>query len=231
MDAWASHVLPHGPLQQLAPRVWQLTGTLPNMALPRNMTVWRMDDGGLWIHSAIACDDATLAQIEALGAPSVLVVPNGMHRLDAAVWKARFPALRVVGPEGSRAKAEEIVRLDGSDAEVPGVTAHALPGLKDVEHAYALDSGAGRALVFCDALFNVRHQPGFQGFLLRIMGSTGAFVMTRLGRLLLLSDGAAFATWLRARAAEPDLALLCVAHGDPVLTDPGVKLRDAADRL
>lgn len=231
MSDWAKHVLPHGPLTQLAPRVWQLTGTLPNMALPRNMTIWRMGDGGLWIHSAIACDEATVAQIEALGPPAVLVVPNGMHRLDATAWKARWPALRVVCPEASRAKVTALLPVDGPDTDVDGVNAISIPGLKDVEHAYALDAGAGRALVFCDALFNLRHQPGFGGFLLKVLGSSGFFGMTRIGRFSLLQDAGAFAAWLRARASEPDLALLCVSHGDPVLADPAVKLREAADCL
>lgn len=231
MSDWEKQVLPHGPLVQLAPRVWQLAGTLPNMALPRAMTIWRMDDGGLWIHSAIACDAATVAQIEALGPPRVLVVPSGMHRLDAAVYKARWPELRVVAPEASRAKAAEILPIDGPDTDVPGVVAHTIPGLKDVEHAYELDAGAGRALVFCDALFNVPHQPGFGGFLLKLLGSTGFFGLTRIGRFALLTDAKAYAAWLRARAEDPSLALLCVCHGDPVLADPAVKLREAADRL
>ena len=231
MSTWNAHVLPHGPLVQLAPRVWQLTGTVPRMALPRNMTLWRMDDGGLWVHSAIACDEPTVAQIEALGPPRVLVVPSGMHRLDAAVWKARWPALRVVCPEGSRAKVTEVLPVDAPDTDVAGVLAHPIPGLKDVEHAYALDAGAGGALVFCDALFNVPHQPGFGGFVLKLIGSTGFFGLTRIGRFALLQDATAYAAWLRARADDPDLALVCLSHGSAVLADPAVKLREAADRL
>jgi hypothetical protein len=231
MSDGAARVLPHGPLVQLAPRVWQLTGALPNMALPRTMTIWRMDDGGLWIHSAIACDDATVAEIAALGPPRVLVVPSGAHRLDAATYKARWPELRIVAPEGSRAKAAERLPVDGPDTDVPGVVTHVIAGVKDVEHAYELDAGAGSALVFCDALFNVPHQPGLGGLLLRLVGSSGFFGMTRIGRLALLTDARAYAAWLRARADDPSLALICLCHGEPVLADPAVKLREAAARL
>ncbi len=231
MSAWSTHVLRHGPLTQLAPRVWQVTGTLKNMALPRNMTIWRMDDGGLWIHSAIACDDATMAAIEALGRPSVLVVPNGYHRLDAPVWKARYPGLHVVCPEGSRAKVEQVQKVDGLDAEVAGVVAHAPPGLKEAEHIYELDAGAGRALVVCDALFNVQHLPGFGGFMMKLIGSTGGFKMTRIARFALLKDAAAWRGWLEGAAEGPDLALICLSHGDAVLADAARKLKEAAAGL
>lgn len=231
MSDWSARVLPHGPLVQLAPRVWQVTGTLPHMALPRNMTIWRMEGGGLWIHSAIACDDATMAAIESLGAPTVLVVPNGYHRLDAPAWKARYPGLHVVCPEGSRAKVEKVQRIDGLDTEVDGVVAHAPPGLGGSEHIYEVDAGAGRALVVCDALFNVRDQPGFGGFVLKLLGSSGGFKMTRIARYMLLRDAAAYRRWLEGAADGPDLALLCLSHGDAVLADAALKLREAAASL
>jgi hypothetical protein len=231
MTTWTSHVSPHGPLTQLAPRIWQVTGTLRNMALPRSMTIWRLPAGGLWIHSAIACDDTTMAEIEALGPPTVLVVPNGFHRLDAGVWKARYPALHVVCPEESRVKVEQVVKVDGLDTDVPGVHVHAPRGVKHSEHVYELDVGAGHGLVVCDALFNVPHQPGFGGLVLRAMGSSGDFGMTRLGRFLMLTDAKAYRGWLEEMAEHPDLAMVAVSHGDAVLADAARKLKEAAARL
>lgn len=230
MSTWSAHVLPHGPLTQLAPRIWQVTGAL-NLGLPRNMTIWRMEEGGLWIHSAIACDDATMAQIEALGAPTVLVVPNGFHRLDAGVWKARYPAIQVVCPEESREKVEQVVKVDSLDVEVLGVNVHAPRGVKHTEHVYELDVGAGHALVVCDALFNVPHLPGLGGAVLRLVGSSGAFGMTRIGRFMMLKDAGAYRGWLEEMAAHPDLAMITVAHGDALLADAARKLKEAAARL
>jgi hypothetical protein len=230
MSDWSAHVLPHGPLTQLAPRMWQVTGTMKNVPLPRNMTIWRMADGGLWIHSAVACDDATMAEIEALGRPSVLVVPNGFHRLDAGVWKDRYPGMRVVCPEGSRAKVGEVLKVDGLDSEVPGVITHGA-GLKASENIYEVDAGAGNGLVVCDALFNVAHIPGFMGFVLKMIGSTGGFKMTNIARFAVLEDKKAFAQWMEQAAASPDLALLCLSHGDAVLADAARKLKDAAAAL
>src|SRR5688500_14318601 len=91
-------VLPHGPLQQLAENLWCVLGSLPNMSLKRMMTIARRSDGGLLLHSAIALDEPTQRQLEALGPPTHLIVPNAVHRLDAPAYKARYPALRVFTP-------------------------------------------------------------------------------------------------------------------------------------
>jgi hypothetical protein len=230
MSDWKSHVQPHGPLVALGPRLWQVTGEMANPPIPRNMTVWRMDDGGLWIHSAVALDDAGMAALEALGRPAVMVVPNTFHRLDAAVWKARYPDLRVVCPEAARKKVEEVVKVDGNDTDIPGITTHEVAGLKPVEHFYTLDSGAGPALVVTDALFNLDHRPGFSGFVLKVIGSTGSFRMTNIARFALLKDARAYQGWLQ-RAAQDPPAVVTVAHGDPVTADVADRLREAAARL
>src|SRR5690606_38404698 len=86
----------HGPLERLEDNLWRVEGALPNMALRRVMTVVRMADGRLVIHSAIALPDELMAQIEAWGRPSYLLVPNAYHRLDAPAYKARYD--RNTGP-------------------------------------------------------------------------------------------------------------------------------------
>ena len=68
--SWSEHVLPHGELTSLAEGLWQVTGSLKNQPLPRNMVVWRMPDGGLLLHSVVALDDAGMHALEALGTPS-----------------------------------------------------------------------------------------------------------------------------------------------------------------
>src|SRR5687768_14893240 len=101
--AWEVH--PHGPLREVAPGLWEVTGDVPGLPLKRNMTVVRLSDPGssdgrLLLHSVIAMDDARMAELEALGKPSVLVVPNGAHRIDIARYHARYPDAKIVCPAG-----------------------------------------------------------------------------------------------------------------------------------
>ena len=146
------------------------------------------------------------------------------------MWKARYPALRVVCPAGVQEAVARALPVDSTDADVPGVLTHALPGVRPLENAYQVDAGAGHALVFCDALFNVRPTRWVLALVLFLIGGRG-FGMTRVARWRLLRSGPAFAAWLRARAMEPTLALLCLCHGDAVLRDPAPKLREAAAKL
>jgi hypothetical protein len=231
--AWNKRVLPHGELQPLGDRMWMVTGTLPNMPLPRNMIVFKMDDGGLLIHNAIALNEAAMAKLEALGKPSVLVVPSPHHRLDAPAFKARYPDLHVVAPASARAKVEQKVHVDAAaEEELPkhGIVCHAPRGIKS-ELVYEMPCGDGHALVFNDALFNLQHQPGVGGFFLKLLGSTGYFGVTKTASLFILDDKKAYAGWLREMARKSDVRVITVAHGDAVDRDASAALEGAAARL
>src|SRR5204863_19244 len=76
---------------------------------PRRMTVVALAGGGTAIYSAIALDPPEMARIEAMGAPSILIVPSDAHRMDAALWKQSYPELRVVAAPGAEAKVGEVV--------------------------------------------------------------------------------------------------------------------------
>ena len=43
------------------------------------------------VFSPVALHEPAMREIEALGAPRFIVVPNGFHRLDAGIWKQRYP--------------------------------------------------------------------------------------------------------------------------------------------
>ena len=237
MSIWTDHVLPHGSLEQITPLVWTVCGRLPRGNMPRNMVVHRLPDRSLLIHSAIALDDVGIKAIESLGEPKVMVVPNGLHRLDAVAWKKRYPKIRVLCPAAARAKVEQRVEVDATCEDflpLLKVHAQAVPGIKPGELAYELEAGTtngGRVLVVTDMLFNLPNLAGFDGGLLRVLGSTGFFGMTRIGRLFMLTDRASFQSWLEAQAKRTDVAAICVGHGDPVRSDVGMAIASAAERL
>jgi hypothetical protein len=85
---WAEASGRYGAVQSVAANVWQLTGELgpsPLLRWERNMTIWRMKNGDLIIHNAVAVSEEKMREIELLGTPSVLIVPNAHHRRDAHV--------------------------------------------------------------------------------------------------------------------------------------------------
>ena len=233
--SWSDHVHPHGPLVELAPGFWQVTGSMPRGALRRNMAIWRAGDG-LVIHSCVCLEQAGMAAIEALGEPRILVVPNRFHRHDAVRFRERYPRIRVVAAPGTRAQVEKVIAVDADAREaLDGLGTECLlaPGLKPWEYVFRVPTDDGRhGLVFADALFNHKHAAGFEGWILRnITGSTGAFGITRLGRWMMLRDRALFAGFLRELADAEGLAAISVAHGEALVDDPAGALRQAAERV
>ena len=228
-----SQVMPHGDLKELAPGLWQVQGSMARMPLPRNMVVYKLEGGGLLIHSAIALDGKGMAQLESFGKPELMIVPNRMHRLDAGFYKARYPEIRVVCPENAREQVEKVVAVDEvvEGLKIPGVTPLQPQGVRPGELAYELTTSSGRALVFCDLLFNIPHEGGSGGWIGRLLGSTGFFGMTRIGRWLALKDRQIFRKWLEDLASDGEIAVISVAHGNAITENCNQRLKEAAARL
>ncbi len=234
MATWQEHVLPHGPLVAIGPRLWILTGRLKRGSMTRNMVVHKLASGGLLIHSAIAVDEETLEQMTMQGKPEVMIVPNRFHRMDARVWKERFPNLIVLAPRAAVASVEKVIAVDATCEErLPplGVNVLQPPGVKPFELCYEMETGNGKALVVTDMLMNLEHRRGLDGWILKALGSTGFFGMTFIGRVLLLKDRKAFKGWLTEQASRREPAAICVAHGDPIIKDCTAELLNAAARL
>ena len=227
-------VLPHGELRQLADNLWHVTGSMGSSPLPRAMTVARRGDGGLVLHSAVALDDAGMSRLEALGTPRQLVVPNRMHRMDARIFKDRYPAMQVVGPEGGREAIERVVPVDVTFDGVepdPAVAFEHLAGERQAEGVMRVTSTDGVTLVFCDTLFNLPHQRGVAGFIVRMLGSTGGPKVTRAARMLVVRDRAALREHLHRLADTPGLKRLVPGHGDVIEENAADVLRAVAAAL
>ena len=229
-DTWK--VLDHGPIERLESNLWCVTGTLPGMALKRVMTLIRLDDGRVVIHSAIALGDEAMAEIEAWGMPAILLVPNILHRLDAPAYVERYPELEVYGPKGGRKKIEEVVALDGTYddlEELPGLSFEYVDGIGKGEAVFSIAGGKGTTLLFNDAVFNMPHGKGISGFIFRhITQSTGGPRVTRLFKFLGIKDRESFRAHLERLAETPDLARIIVSHHRIITDDPAGALRKAA---
>jgi len=228
-------VLPHKPIDKLEENLWCVTGTLEGMALKRVMTLVRLEDGRVVIHSAIALDEPEMAEIEAWGRPAVLLVPNGYHRVDAPSFVSRYPELEVLCPRGSRAKVEEVVRVDGDYSSFegsPSLALEHLDGVRNVEGVAIVRSASGTTLVLNDAVFNMRHGKGLPGFIFRyITASTGGPRVSRLFRWIAVKDKVAMRAQLEGLATTPNLIRIIVSHHTMITDRPAETLREVAASL
>lgn len=244
------NVLPHGPLEQLAPNLWRVEGELPGMGLRRVMTVARRDDGSLLVHNAMALDEPSMRALDALGTVAFVLVPNGFHRIDAPAYAARYPEAKVLAPAGGLARVRQVVPRAVSCAELPADTSTSyalLEGCARQEGVLTVRSRASSeaseaseaseradevTLVLNDVVFNMPHVPGAKGFVLRhVTQSTGGPRVSRLGRLFLVKDKRVMAAQLERLADTPGLRRVIVAHHEVLDVEPGAALRAVAATL
>ena len=230
-------VLPHSQLSVVDDNLLTVVGDLrmPIGDFPRRMTVARLGDGRLVIFSAIALEEHEMNALEKFGLPTFLIVPSELHRMDAKIWKQRYPRLLVLAPEGAHQKVSEVVRVDASafdfrDSSVRFVT---VPGTDAHEAALIVESARGTTLVLNDLIWNIDNRPGFGGWLMKISGMTGErpHLPPSLVARRSIRDKPALHQQLEDWAALPTLKRIIVSHGGIIDRNPSGVLRDLAKQL
>lgn len=229
-------VQPHGPVEQMDEGLLTVAGeiAMPLGRFPRRMTVVALKRGGTAIWSAIPLREPAMREIEALGVPKFLVIPGIAHRLDAAAWKARYPAIKVLCPPGARDAAMEAVPVDATHDILrdPDSAFETVPGTGAQEGALTVTRGERTTLVLNDILANVRNPHGFGA---QIMARLFGFGVSRprLPRPVaskLVDDPKSLAANFRRWADLPGLARVIVGHGDVITDNPrAVLLRVAGE--
>jgi hypothetical protein len=221
--------LPHGPIVELAKDLWAVRGELRRpKALGRRMVLVRDPAGGIFVHNAIFLGDDGWRALDALGRVRTIFVPNRFHDMDGGRMADRYPDARLVALPAVREKLLGKFPALGVVDEAslpPHATLRPVPGLRGDESVLEVRTGDTVTQVYTDAFFNVPHGSGFEGFVLRAIGSSGGFFMTKVGKLLLLASRDAFRAYVEAQRARTDITRVIVSHGDVV--DGGERVREA----
>jgi hypothetical protein len=235
LEKW--EVMPHEPPVEVDDGILTVAGEIP-MPLgnfPRRMTVVRLAGGRTAIFSAIALDAPEMARVEAMGRPDVLIVPGDHHRLDARIWKDRYPGLRVVTPPAAREAVEAVVPVDAT-ADIlddPDTRLVIVPGAGGHEAALEVRRASGLTVVANDLIANVAHPHGIGAQIMaRLMGfGVSEPQVPRLIRHMIDDDKPALATQFAQWAADPALRRLIVSHGDVIEDNVREVLATLADAL
>lgn len=104
-------------LKEVDQNIWIVDGDLIQMdmkvfKLPfqTRMTVVKLKDGKLWIHSPIASNEDLFTELDALGRVAYLISPNKIHYAYIADWKKRYPHAQAWSSPGveERAKNQKV---------------------------------------------------------------------------------------------------------------------------
>jgi hypothetical protein len=156
----------HGALSKftaIGPDIWMVDGSrikFLGLLIGTRMTIVRLRDGRLWIHSPIALTPELSSALDALGPISLLVAPNKFHHLFLKEWVDAYPSARVFAAPGLRGKRKDI----SFDAEL---TAMAPDDWRDeIDQTIFAESRAfdeivffhktSRTLILTDIIVNVR---------------------------------------------------------------------------
>lgn len=223
-------VLPHDPIETLAPNLWRVEGVL-NALNRRVMMLARLADGRIVLHNAIALDEASMARIDAWGEVAAILVPNGIHRQDAFIMQARYPRAKVYAPTGAVAAASKATPCAGTYADVPTDASMSLRDLDGIglrEGVMRVRSDDGVSAVFCDTLLNL---PKLSGLLGMILHPNGMLAVPRPTTWWFAKDRGALRADLLRIAAEEGLVRVIPGHGNVVAEDAAARLVEAAERL
>ena len=198
-------------------------------ALGGRMTVIRLPEGGLWVHSPVKLEAAARQAVDALGPVRFLVAPNVMHHLFVGDWAAAYPEARVVAPAGLRRKRPGL-RLDAelTDTPAPGYaevfSQQLMRGVPKLDE-YVFLHRPSRTLLVTDLAFHIRQSPSWlTRTYIKLFGAYGKLAPTLLIKTM-VKDRAALRASLDTVLGW-DFERVVVCHGEVLERGGREALRD-----
>ena len=194
------------------------------------MTVLRLFDGSLLLHSPVQHDAALAEALRPLGPVAWLIAPNKVHHLFLGDWVKAYPGAALCGAPGLAEKRRDLAfRHVLANPPPPGwppeVRLEFVAGAPQMNEV-ALLHEPSRTLILTDLVFNV--QPGGVNrarLFHWLVGATGRFGPHRLVRLF-IRDRAALRGSLD-RILAWDFERVVMSHGE-VVDAGGRKLLEQA---
>lgn len=203
-------------LRSLAPNLWVAERQFRNG--PLRMSVIRLRDGSLFLHSVVALDPALRAELDRLGRVAAVVAPNRHHHLFAADYQTGYPDARLYAAPGLAQKRSDLKFAQELSDEAPPewraeLEQHVFRGapfLSEVVFFHA----ASRTLLLTDLAMNIApgETHGAVRLFFRLVGAEGRFGPHRLIRWLFIRDRAAARASVE-RILAWDFERIILTHG------------------
>lgn len=216
-------------LQGFAEGVWiaHAPQKLYGWQLGSRMTILRLEDESLLVHSPIALDAALRSEIDALGPVAHIVAPSLFHHLYAADAARAFPGAMLHGPQGLSKKRPDLRLHAVLGKETPASWRDSLDTI-EIEGTL-LDETVflhrrSRTLVCADLVENFSTADDWWTRLyLKVGGVYGKIGLSRVLRLAYRDRNQARRDIDRILGWDFDRIVL--AHGDPISSNATEALR------
>jgi hypothetical protein len=210
---------PYRPLCQLAPDLWiaERPQRFYGLEVGTRMTVIRLADGSLLLHSPVALDPALRSELDALGPVRHAVAPNRVHHLYAGDVAAVYPGVRLWVAPGLEHKRPDLAFAGvlGDEAPAPwkGELEQTFFRGRPYENEVVFLHRASRTLLLCDLAFHFGPSTApATRLLMRLLRSYGRFGPSKLDPLLIRDRRAARQSLERILGWDFDR--IVIAHGD-----------------
>lgn len=205
-------------LAPLASDLWEYDAplTVIGMALGHRMTIAKLADGSLWLHSPAVHSPALAAELRQLGPVAHIVAPNAIHDTYLEGWFSAYPQAHFHGAKGFSKFRPDLKFTDtlgdtppaAWSAEFDQLMLRGMPRLNEVVFLHR----PSRTLIVTDLVFNLgTEMPLLSRVLLRINGCYNCLAVSRLLRTT-IKDQAALRQSLDRMLAW-DFDRVVVSHG------------------
>lgn len=223
-------------LDSLVPgKIWHAQQRLKfgPLSITSRMTIVRLQDGSLWVHSPIAPTADLVSGILALGPVRFVVAPNKSHYLNFLPFLEAFPHARGFIAPGLAEKRPELadfpsIAIGKADwePELRGYFMHGLPVLNETVWYHE----ATGTLILTDLLFCLGPaNTGVNGAAARLLGVYDRLAMSRTMKLL-AKDKVALSKSVAPLKTMP-VERIVLAHDQVIETEPKEKLERALQWL
>jgi hypothetical protein len=222
-------------LQALASDLWMADSPhrMLGLHLGTRMTIVRLPDRKLWLHSPISLSPELIAEISGLGEVGHIVCPNAFHHMYAGAAREAFPKAKLYGPQQLQKKRSDL-RFDTTLSDTApeswqgALQPITIPGSMLYETVFF--HAASKTLISSDLIENFTHcEHGFTKAYLRLGGVLGKPGWHPLLRAVYFNRKAARAS-IDGILALP-IERLIIAHGDIVETNAKQAIRDGLQWL
>jgi hypothetical protein len=195
----------------------------PGMVLPTRMTVMRLPNGGLVLHSPVGLDAELSAHLRGFGDVAAIVAPNSFHYVFASEYLAAFPAATLyVAPRLPERVPTLPAAIALSDQPVESwstILDHIVFGPVGGVSEVVFLHRPSRTLILTDLAFNmVRLDGPYQRAAWRLFGVPASFGPSRTARLFLLRDRTVVKRFVEQVSAW-SFDRIIVTHGEIVDQD------------
>jgi hypothetical protein len=203
------------------PSLWTVDGAMQSAWFPFDlrMTVIKLADGGLFLHSPIAPINDIAPQLDTLGPVRWIVAPGLPHHLYVGDYLKRYPPAKLYGAPGLPEKRTDL-KFDGvlSDTApshwADEIEQHFFRGVPRINEVLFLHKPS-RTLIATDLVFNLKYDPNRTAAIrlfAMVMGANDRFGPHRLVRSMIKDPVAARESV--KRVLEWDFDRVLMSHGE-----------------